>query len=612
MKEKDKQILALRTAYIAGLFSVIVCSVILLNYWQLVTTDPLESEALKALVDRFQEDATNEELKLEIRNLDLMVRSAFFTSKWQIRSGAFLLVMGLVIMVSALRIYYSIKLKVAEPVSNDASLLLELMVSRKWILYGASVVFGFTLISSYLSIDHLSETYAFASMEPPDDGIPVQEITPLESEGPSAAVVVADSIAGAVDSLTSEGPPDVEDGLSDQPSDTEATLAAAPTVSQINKYYPSFRGPLGLGVSHHKNVPTDWDGASGKNVKWKTKVPLHGYNSPILWGSSLFLTGADKTKQSVYCYNAATGKLKWEHKVTGIDRPGGSIKPTEDTGYAAPTAATDGRYVFAIFATGDLVCTDMNGKQIWAKNVGMPDNHYGHSSSLLVWKDLLLIQFDTNKGGKVLGLNVHSGEQAWETARSSKISWASPVLANLGDHYELVLASTPDVAAYDPATGKELWSVKCLHGEVGPSPAFHKGTVYAVNEYAKLVAIKPGKTPSVLWESNEYLSEVSSPAATGNLLIVPTSYGIVACYNNKSGELLWEYEADEGFYSSPIVAEGKIYLIDKSGKMHIFAASEKLELINGPELGETAVSSPAFSDGKIFIRGYDNLYCIGS
>jgi outer membrane protein assembly factor BamB len=230
----------------------------------------------------------------------------------------------------------------------------------------------------------------------------------------------------------------------------------------------------------------------------------------------------------------------------------------------------------------------------------------------LVWENVLLIQFDTNEIGKVLGLDINSGDQLWETIRTSKISWASPILARVKDHYELILASSPNVAAYDPKSGKELWVYPCLSGEVGPSPAFYKGTVFAANEYARLVAFIPGNPTRVVWENNEYLPEVSSPVATDGLLFVCTSYGVIACYNTDTGEILWEYESNEGFYASPIVADGKVFFLDRGGKMYIFSVNKTLKLISDPELGEGTVSTPAFSNGKIFIRGYDHLFCIGT
>lgn len=623
MDNREKQILAIRTATIAGAFSLVVCIVMLLNFWQLQSTDPIESKALKNLVERFQEDTRNEELKVEIRDLDLMVRNAFFTNQWQIRSGAFLLIGGIITMMLSLRIYYSLRADIKQPDSTEAQLDIELLISRKWIVYSVALVFGLALVASFLSINHLSTTYALTEMKGPQNEIPVQEIVPIQDKTLPAETIEDKAIEEKAKEIpespsTSEIEPEPQKAPEEKispPKEAEekTTPAAIPGHNEIINQFPAFRGPYGLGISYHKNSPTSWNGASGENVLWKVSIALPGFNSPVIWDNMVFLTGADKDKQSVYCFDLETGKLVWEHVVSGIQRPAGKIgKPTDDTGYAAPTVATDGKHVYAIFATGDLVCTDLKGSRVWAKNMGIPDNHYGHSSSLMRWKDLLFIQFDTNKAGTVKALNALSGDAVWETKRPSKISWASPILADLGDHVELVLATSPQVAAYDPATGKELWAVECLMGEVGPSPAFLDGIVYAANEYANLVAIKPGSEPTVVWESNEYLPEVASPVAIDGLLFIGTSYGVIACFDTSNGEILWEYECDQGIYASPIISDGKVYFLDMDGIMHIFQVDKTMKLIGEPELGEQAVSTPAFANGKILLRGYDQLYCIGN
>jgi outer membrane protein assembly factor BamB len=625
LSDREKQIFALRTAYISGIFSLIVCLVMLLNYRQLVTTDPLESELLKTMVERLQEDTSNEQLKAEIRQLDLMSRNAYFSNQWQIRSGAFLFIGGIIIMVISLRIYYAFKAKIALPESSAPALDIELLISRRWILYTIAIVFGLALVASYLSVDHLSTTYALTEVNEVKDEIPVQQIIPKDApentlttevaaepesqEEPAADEPVQNDITAETTEEVASTPE-----VTEKPVETPKPLAVKETTAaDLNANYPSFRGPFGLGIAHQKNIPTSWDGASGENVKWKIEIPLPGYNSPVIWGNQVFVTGANATNQSIYCYDLNSGNLIWEHEVTGIARGSNvKIKPTDDTGFAAPTVATDGKNVYAIFATGDLACVDLQGNRKWAKNMGIPDNHYGHSSSLLLWKNKLFIQFDTNEAGKILALDATTGDLAWETPRTSKISWASPVLANVGNQYQLVLASSPEVAAYNPQTGKELWKLNCLSGEVGPSPGYSNGVIYAANEYAKLIAIKPGNPPETLWESNDYLPEVASPVAINNLLYIATSYGVVACFDANSGELKWEYEADQGFYASPIIADGKIHFLDMDGKMHIFKTDGTSKVVSAPELGERAVSTPAFANGKILLRSYDHLYCIGN
>jgi outer membrane protein assembly factor BamB len=272
--------------------------------------------------------------------------------------------------------------------------------------------------------------------------------------------------------------------------------------------------------------------------------------------------------------------------------------------------ATDGRYVFAIFATGDVLAIDMNGTRVWAKNLGVPDNHYGHSSSLLVLKDKLYIQYDTNKARKLMALSVKSGQLLWETNRNVKISWASPLLANIGGKYQVILSADPLVAGYDAETGMEIWSSSVLSGEVGPSPAYGDGLVFAANEYARLAAISP-VDGQMVWEADEYLPEVSSPVVAQGFLFVATSYGVLACYDSKSGEKRWENDSGTGYYSSPVVADGKLFIFDVEGTMQVFALSGEKILLSESHLGVKVFTTPAFSNGRIYVRAGGSLYCIG-
>ncbi len=624
MNIQEKQKTTWRIAVIAGIFSAIVSIIMILNYWQLQRSEPLENELLANLVEQLRKDTSNEELKEDIRRLDLMVRKAYFTKQWQIRAGAFILIGGVVILVISLRMYQSYSDKLEEPGSEDRHLGRELMAAQKWIMYSVISIFGLALIAAYLSNDKLAEPYSLASLEDTAEDPEVEEIAIRTSDDAEQITTESESIeepneARPLTEQQEEGSEQVTGETSaaeseQEPETVPETAIAESKTGSLNysKQFPSFRGPYGLGLSNHKNIPVDWDGATGRNILWKAEIPLHGYNSPAIWGDRLFLTGADATSQFIYCYNRNNGEVIWEHPVNDVARNTSEVpRVTDDTGYAAPTVATDGVNVCAIYATGDVVCVDREGKRKWARNLGMPDNHYGHSSSLLIYKGILLIQFDTNKQGKVLGLDVSTGETKWETPRNSKISWASPILADMGGRTELILSTSPQVAGYNPLTGEELWSIDCLMGEVGPSPGFSEGIVYATNEYAVLAAIKPGQQPEILWETNEYLPEVASPVVDDGLLFIGTSYGVIVCYDASNGELLWEFECDDGIYASPMIADNKVFFLDMGGKMHIFKKDRTMTLLGEPELGEGSVSTPSFSDGRIYIRGYNFLYCIG-
>jgi outer membrane protein assembly factor BamB len=517
--------------------------------------DPLNSPALEQLMRELEEDPQNETLKNQIRAVDLLARKAYFTSQWQIKIGGYLLFGGLVILVIGLKMMSDMNKKFPEPEKKSKleNIWQENVKARQWI---GTVGLGLVTISIILIF--LSHS----------------ELSHLES-----------------------GKADKGGGI---------------TIDAMKKNWPSFRGPGGNGISYQTNFPIEWDGNSELNILWKTPIPKPGFNSPIVWNDRVFLSGADESVQQVYCFDVESGELLWQKDIVNI--PGSPVEPpnvTDDTGYAAPTVTTDGRRVYALFATGDMVCLDFEGNVIWGKNLGVPDNHYGHSSSLLMYKDLVLVQYDHGEGGHLLGVHALSGTVRWNTNRDVEISWASPILVNTGDRVETILNANPFVASYDAVTGQELWKIDCMGGEVAPSPAFSDGMVFAVNEYARLAAIQMGAQAQIVWEVEEYLSEVSSPVAKDQLLFLATSYGEILCYDAKKGTRYWMEEFDEGFYSSPIIAEDRVYLIDMKGTTHIFKAAQEYIPVAKCELGESSVCTPAFLNEKIYIRGDEHLFCIG-
>lgn len=183
-----------------------------------------------------------------------------------------------------------------------------------------------------------------------------------------------------------------------QNSETEAGQSEVHAVDQneLKANWTSFRG---FGANGHAlgNPPLEWSAKQAKHIKWKTPVAKHGMSSPVVWKQRLFLTGADDESRDIYCFDTRSGKQLWEHRVKSLpDAPQDDLLPDvlEETGFAAPTVATNGQVVAAIFATGELVCVDMQGKRVWSKHLGIPNNHYGHSSSLVCNQSLLFVQYD--------------------------------------------------------------------------------------------------------------------------------------------------------------------------------------------------------------------------
>lgn len=626
MDIKDKIKLTQNIAVISGIFCITVALLLLLNFWQMSKNDPTDSKVILALVERLKQEPNNEDLKVEIRNFDLLARKAYFNSQWQVKTGAYMLLFGAIVLALSLRFYYSLKSKIEQPDTQHENEIASRILAQKGIIIGGAALLILSLGASFITVNqlkHYDATNAVASVDPvqADESIEVidvdqnaastentaaaQQIESADTENKTSAEETNNESTENTDSS-----PVKEEVKKEEPK-TTTTVATGLTLAEIRKNSNSFRGPLSQGVSFRTNIPVEWDGAAGTNILWKSSIPKIGFNSPVIWGDKIFIASADAASREVYCYNRTDGKLLWTGKADNIQgSPSAMPRVTPDTGLSAPSLTTDGKRVFAIFATGDVIAFDLSGKRLWAKNLGVPNNHYGHSSSLITWNNKLIIQYDTNSGGKVMALDVDTGNTVWETVRSSKISWASPVMAEVDGKYQVVLTADPIVAGYDVETGKELWSVECMMGEVGPSVAYSDGIVVAANEYARMVAIDI-RTHETIWENDEYLPEASSPVAYNGLLYIATSYGVIVCYDLKTGEQYWEDDTGSAIYSSPTIVDGKMFLMDNDGLMRVYEASREMKKIAENELGETAGTTPAYMDGHIYIRGEKNLYCIG-
>jgi outer membrane protein assembly factor BamB len=611
MEFTDKIKTARTTAIVAGAFCLLIGLMLILNYWQMQGSEPLESAVLETLVQRLSLEPNNEQLKQEIREMDLLVRKAYFTSLWQVRTGGYLLLFAAIVLLITLRIYFSLMARIEKPVEEEENEISGRVLTRKWLLAGTGILIALALVAAFTVSDPLDK-YFEAAIIPEEQGtierVTLSDVTPEPSMAPDDA---DDGLtAGVVE----------EEGAAMTPEEPNASPAATagrtapvifPDENTIRQNHNAFRGPWGAGVVYNANIPDQWDAESGRNILWKVPVPLHAFSSPIIWDDKLFLTGADEKVRKVFCFDRHTGTLLWEGIADNIPgSPASMPKTTDDTGLGAPSVTTDGIGVYAIFGTGDIIAFDMEGKRLWARNLGVPDNHYGHSSSLLSHNEKLFVQYDDSNRGRILCLNVLTGEAIWDITRESGISWASPLLAKIDNRFQLVVKGNPIVAGYDIETGKELWSVKAMGGEVGPSPAWGGGLVYAANEYSKMVAIDPA-TGSIVWEDNYYLPEVSSPVYGGGLLFISTTYALVACFDAKTSELMWEYDSDEIFYSSPIVAGGRVYVTDTGGTTYIFEIDRELKMVGKNSIGEEFHTIPAFADGRIYFRGEKNLYCIG-
>lgn len=420
--------------------------------------------------------------------------------------------------------------------------------------------------------------------------------------------------------ISNQAGPPRHDAVASAPADRPATRAqlpaSAPGASRgplvtaaardaIRRNWPNLRGPFGHGIAYNVTPPTDFDVASGRNVRWKAPLPKPGASSPVVWEGRVFLTGADGGTREAYCFDADSGRLLWRH---AAPQPADLPKPSEDYGYAASTGATDGHLFFAIFTTGDLVALDPRGAVAWSRKFATPKTSYGYASSLIVYKHLF-VQIDDANAATLYALDPATGTTVWQKTRGVRESWASPIIALSGDRELLVLAENPTATAYDVATGDVVLSQKCLSGEVTPSPAYAQNTVVVANEYAKLSAISLA-SGAVAWTSEDDLPNVASPLATDRFVFTADSSGLVNCYDIATGRKHWTREFDDSFYPSPILAAGRIYALDNSGTLHVFQAANSFVPVARAKLGEESLATPAFTGRAIFLRTQTHLYCI--
>jgi outer membrane protein assembly factor BamB len=411
--------------------------------------------------------------------------------------------------------------------------------------------------------------------------------------------------------------------------------------------WPQWRGPGGSGVSTETNLPVEWN--ANKNIKWKTPIAGRGHSSPVVWGNKIFLTtaiegdvipgakavthiiegqeflhpdsiGADhKHTFKVICVNADTGKILWEQ--TAFEGTPYDNRHRKSS-YAASTPATDGKSVYAFFGTEGLFAYDMNGKLVWKADLGkLGTVGMGTGTSPILYENLIIVQCDEESGAAsfIVALDKKSGKEVWRTPRKVQASWATPILITGSKRTELVTSGNETVIAYDPATGKELWRHKGVESNAIPSPVANREMVFVSAGFPEKVvmAINLGVSgdlgESVVWKYTKGTAYVPSPILYGEYLYLTTDRGILTCLDAKTGEVKYEggrLPIPATFTASPIAFEGKILLTSEDGDTFVIKAGPKHEILGTNSVGEPVYASPAVADGKIFIRGEKNMYCV--
>ncbi|HYT89487.1 MAG TPA: PQQ-binding-like beta-propeller repeat protein [Gemmataceae bacterium] len=402
--------------------------------------------------------------------------------------------------------------------------------------------------------------------------------------------------------------------------DSSTAWAQANAVPAGAEDWPCWRGPTFNGVAGDRAVVLEW--SETKNVIWKTPVPGRGHSSPIVVGSRVFLSTADEQRnlQSVLCYDRGTGKELWRKDVHAGGAADGRLHKKNTR--ASSTLACDGKRVYAVFHhDGDIWATalDLTGNQVWQKKVGTFVSHWGYSASPTIYHGSLIVATDHKGGGGLHALDLRTGELRWETARPKAPTYASPVVLKVAGKDQLVIAGGDQVIGYDPANGKQLWSVKGTSVECVSTVLAEGDRVFATGGFPakETLCIRADGSAEVVWRVKVGDFVPSQLLHRGHLYSVLDN-GVVLCLNADTGEQLWkERLSSTAFSASPILVGEHLFIPGETGKTHVFRANpNKLELVAENLLGKQAFASPVACGGHLYLRVVEGnrqemLYCIG-
>jgi outer membrane protein assembly factor BamB len=387
-----------------------------------------------------------------------------------------------------------------------------------------------------------------------------------------------------------------------------------------------WRGPLGTGHSDEKNVPLTW--SPSENVRWKVALDGAGNSTPIVVGNKVLITHApaDSDMRGLRCYGRASGELLWKHEVRY-----GEPEPTHDTNpYCSASPVSDGERVVAWYGGAGVFCYDLDGKVLWQRDLGKVEHHWGFGSSPLIHENVVVLNYGPGLNAFVVALDKRTGDEIWRKEfpgqRSSRVneyrgSWSTPLVHREGDRDVLLLSLPRTLRAVEPQTGEEVWSCDGLGDLVYTSPLIAGEIVIAMSGYGgPALAVRGGGSGNVtgthrLWHH----VDPKPPQRVGSGVVVAGHIFIrnepsFWCQEAASGERLWEKRLETRgtrSWCSMTHVDGKLYVSNEAGTTYVLRPNtEECQVLAENKLDETTRASHAFSDGQIFMRTYEHLYCI--
>lgn len=403
------------------------------------------------------------------------------------------------------------------------------------------------------------------------------------------------------------------------------------SVSAAN--WPAWRGPLGTGICEEKNLPVRW--STTNNVKWRVPLTERGNSTPIVWGDRVFVTQPLGNRRILICFDRSDGKLLWEAAITSAE-----TEPTHPTNpYCSASPATDGERVIVSYASDGLYCYDFFGKEVWRRtDLGRQIHIWGNGSSPVIHESLCFLNFGPGETTYLLALDKKTGNTVWkqdeatgyvhpkegETANQGKTyigSWTTPVLMEVEGRYQLLMSWPKRLVAYEPKSGRELWTCSGLNPLVYTSPVCAEGIVVTMGGFNGMaMAMRAGGTGDVtdsrrLWHHPKTKQRIGSGVIHDGYIYIHNDPGVAECFELKTGKRIWEErligsDPSGANWSSVLLADGNCYTVTQGGDCFVFKASPQFELLSVNSLREPSNSSVVPSNGELFIRTHQALWCI--
>lgn len=421
--------------------------------------------------------------------------------------------------------------------------------------------------------------------------------------------------------------------------------------------WPSFRGPGAAGVSEGMDLPEQWDGQTGKGIRFQVAIPGLAHSSPVIWGERLFVTTAVSSEREatfkpglygsgeasrdrsphewrILCLDKKSGKLLWEKTATqGIPKDKRHIKSS----YANSTPVTDGERVVSLFGSEGLFCHTVKGELLWKKDLGrmdvgaydLPSYEWGAASSPIIHDNKVIVQCDQQKGSFLLAADLKTGRTVWMTPRDELPSWGTPTVYPGKSRAELIANGSNFIRGYDPATGAELWRLGGSSKITAPTPVYAEGLILVASGRAPerpIFAIRPGAVGDitlrdnattnqyVAWSKTRRGGYMPTPLIYRSLVYVLNNDGLLGCYNFQTGTEHYLERVPHrsfGFSASPVAADGKLYLAGEDGLVFVVQAGTEMKLLATNPIGESLMATPALSDGILYLRGSRHLFGVG-